>query len=282
MSCYGLCGPQYDNRRLRTLLGQYFGDLTFDDLSNNAIVVATRLDTREAAYFSKRKTPKTLIADAAWASTAAQTYFPPVEILTDLRSDSEHAKTKEDSKALRYLGFADGGVSDNSPLVAAMLETMILNKGSLPDDFLLVSIGTGKMPPKESRYAEVRFKGFLGLTREVINQSIEGTSSSGAEKVRDLTKAKFADEDRFFQFQLTLNPEIEKMDDPGLIPILLESAENYLSASQGKKTMKRLKNKIDLDTSAKKRSEGEEEIEKLNFESASDKQGAAAGVDGGS
>ncbi len=231
-TCCGWCGPIYSNEKFRNLLSVYFGDTRFRDLAKNAIIVATNINTRSAEYFSKIRTPNMLIADAAWASTAAQTYFPPVLVKKNPREVS--AAVRADGHDEQIVACADGGVTDNSPITAVVYEILAENEGCIPGNFLIASFGTGKLP-EQDRYSGLRSRGCLGWLKELPPQSIESTASAGLILLQDLSRKLYGDEDRIFKFELLLTQEFERIDDPNNIPGLLVKAEEYMESEAGKK-----------------------------------------------
>lgn len=212
-SCFSLCGPKYSNKKLKYLLTKYFGDITFNELKHPVIVVATNIDKREGEYLSPRNTPDMLVADAALASTAAQTYFPPVQVV------------KDPSVPAQKTAYCDGGISDNSPCMAAIVEILAVNKGKLPDDFFLMHFGTGTKP-KEERFPVFENRGAFLWLFELIKQGIEASASGGFSLAKSLnTGITSWTDDRVFEIQTILEGD-PALDDVSSIDAWIALADN--------------------------------------------------------
>ncbi|OXI78810.1 patatin [Burkholderia sp. AU33423] len=135
-----LAGPgvyqcQYVNTGLQEIAKSLVGNGKLADLSHFVAINSARLWDPP----TKSWAPCTLsngngntyrnvsLSDAALATSAAPTYFPPYEIA-----------------GLGY--FADGGVFANNPSVSAIAEALASRRAGNLDDLRLLSLGTGTIP----------------------------------------------------------------------------------------------------------------------------------------
>ncbi len=129
-------GAQYDDRGLRRILREVFGDLKLRDLPVRVLIPAFDLDNEVPDPTQRGWAPKffhnfpgpdsdgdRFVRDVALYSSAAPTYFPSAD------------------------GYIDGGVVANNPSMAALAQT----QDSRSDDarpplasIVLLSIGTGR------------------------------------------------------------------------------------------------------------------------------------------
>jgi uncharacterized protein len=153
----------YDAQKVTDVLRTVFGERTLasPDFRTGLMVMTKRLDTGSpwplhnnprGKYFGRR-TDSQAIPNSnfpLWrvirASTAAPTYFDPeyVQITEDSLLSGMTTVTGE---------FVDGGVSTaNNPALQLLMLATMEGHGfiwdSNPDNLLLVSIGTGRLPPK--------------------------------------------------------------------------------------------------------------------------------------
>jgi patatin-like phospholipase/acyl hydrolase len=120
------------------VLKKYFGAAKYKDQLCKLICAAYEAQQRQAWFF-KNYDENDGARDTAYvcrASSAAPTYFPPLQ-------NGENGC------------FIDGGVAANDPAVCAFAEAILMAKPG--DDFLLVSIGTGKY---ERPYTFQKLSGF--------------------------------------------------------------------------------------------------------------------------
>lgn len=140
-----LLDPKYRATGRSNVMRDFFGGTKLTDATTRVFVtsydtygrgpvffVSRRADAVDDRYYDAIAEGITMV-DAAMATSAAPTYFPPHKI------DKPHVAKGEDHT---YYSLVDGGVFSNNP---AALAHSFLNSGSMgPEDFI-VSLGTGSM-----------------------------------------------------------------------------------------------------------------------------------------
>lgn len=122
---YPLFSGKYDSLPFEAVLFSWFGDLRLSSL--RAPVMAVCYDSRRGAVrkLSSWEDPEVLIREAALASSAAPTYFPPREL--------------DDGAVL-----IDGGIAANNPVLAAYSEARKLYPDT--EEFRILSLSTCVSP----------------------------------------------------------------------------------------------------------------------------------------
>jgi len=124
----GLLQSRYNNRYLKTLLGQTFGKKTMSDVLTRLMIPATDIGNGQVFVFKSNYLEEFVrdkdirIADAVLASCSAPTYFNPIVVR-------------------EYL-LADGGLWANNPSIAALVEATGKMKTPV-EKVRLLSVGTG-------------------------------------------------------------------------------------------------------------------------------------------
>ncbi|MCX7819100.1 MAG: patatin-like phospholipase family protein [Kiritimatiellae bacterium] len=129
-------GAQYDDRGLRQVLREVFGELRLRELPVRVLIPAFDLDNEQPDPAKRSWAPKFFhnfpgpdsdgerrVRDVALYSSAAPTYFPSAD------------------------GYIDGGVIANNPAMAALAQTQDpRNEGARPrlSSIVMLSIGTGR------------------------------------------------------------------------------------------------------------------------------------------
>ncbi|HET6336007.1 MAG TPA: patatin-like phospholipase family protein [Polyangiales bacterium] len=140
-----LYDPKYAATGRMKVMRDFFGAAKLTDATTRVFVtsydtygrgpvffVSRRADAADERYYDALADDIAMV-DAAMATSAAPTYFPPHQIVKPQVSKNE---------AHNYYSLVDGGVFANNP---AALAHSFLNRGSMgPDDFI-VSLGTGSM-----------------------------------------------------------------------------------------------------------------------------------------
>ncbi len=139
----GLLDEKYDAAQLEKILKAYFGNTQLKELLKPSLITAYGMEKRKASFFTsvdaQLDTKNFYLKDIARATSAAPTYFEPVQI--------------KSLYGVKHT-FIDGGVFANNPALCAYSEartirfTEALNDEQKPNhptakDMLLVSLGTG-------------------------------------------------------------------------------------------------------------------------------------------
>jgi patatin-like phospholipase/acyl hydrolase len=170
----GLAGPKYGAESLERVLREYFGAARMSAALTPVLV--TSYDTAAAAPFlfkSYRARSAAIAASglpddhlmwqAARATSAAPTYFPPFLL--------EYAGPRGGDRSL-----VDGGIFANNPAMCALADAYKLFGGSR-SRYLVVSIGTGKDELRLS-YARVKGRGILRWAIPILKMTFDGVSDT--------------------------------------------------------------------------------------------------------
>lgn len=158
----GLAGSKYSAKPLEKFLAQYLGDMKLSDTVKPVLITSVDLKTKEFFNFSTRvakewpsmfNLPTRL---AIRASTAAPTYFKPLEIT--LASGAKVTLT-------------DGGLAAMSPELLALAEARALYPNR---KYIMISLSTGRYQGKERIAAKGIFAGSLPkMLKPLIDTTLE-------------------------------------------------------------------------------------------------------------
>ena len=155
----GIAGPKYSPKSIEQVLKDKFGNARVADSLTNVMIPAYALETRERFVFSnQRETSLFYMRDAARATSAAPTYFPPFRFrIPRPPPERDRSDAQSTPEKTTYLSLIDGGVFANNPTVYGLAvirrgEELRLNSGRYGDKrpWLLLSLGTGQVPPSAS------------------------------------------------------------------------------------------------------------------------------------
>jgi len=123
---FGLNDPSYSADALEAKLKQQLGTATLDKGLSTVLIPAYDIRRRAALFMSNadRKNSNFRFWEAARATSAAPTYFPPALI------ERVGVKKPED----RFVPMIDGGVFANDPILAAYVEARKKQKTGAPSD----------------------------------------------------------------------------------------------------------------------------------------------------
>lgn len=130
---------KYPADGIESVLDRYFGTTRLKDALTEVLVPSYEIERRVPFFFKSRYAKEKPEYDfpmktVARATSAAPTYFEPVQIITD--------------DGLDYYALIDGGVFANNPALCAYAEAIRMFPGA--EDFVLVSLGTGELNPPAS------------------------------------------------------------------------------------------------------------------------------------
>lgn len=161
-------GPIYDQSILKNHLQDVFKTKQFRDAKTNLLITASCLDQfshRVFASFDNHSSADydLLAVEAALASSAAPTYFPPIK-----PSNSENS-------------FIDGGMWANSPsLIALIWGNCYL--GTTLESMRLLSLGNGDFPQGVLSDQFTNFRKYSAKTIQTLFEIMFSAQESAAEK----------------------------------------------------------------------------------------------------
>jgi patatin-like phospholipase/acyl hydrolase len=139
--------------------------------------------------------------EAAMATSAAPTFFPPYELETPHTTDEGH------------YALIDGGVFANNPSSLAIMEAMISYKNKTKEelhrkDMLVVSLGTGSVT-RRFKYRDAKNWGQIKWALPLLNVVLDGQSESVALQLEQLMVPKGDKENNrnYYRFQLQLSSD---------------------------------------------------------------------------
>jgi len=173
------------------------------------------------------------MVQAAMATSAAPTFFPPYKLETVHRTSEG------------YYALIDGGIFANNPSSLAMMEAMISYKRKTNEelqrtDTLVVSLGTGALTRKY-KYTDVKNWGQLKWAIPILNIVLDGQSEAVAYQLDQLMVTKGEDRN-YYRFQVPLSSDNghDQMDNasPSNIEYLEELGKRLIA--QRKETLDQL------------------------------------------
>jgi patatin-like phospholipase/acyl hydrolase len=201
----------YDNKEVKKVLLEVFGDTKVKDVKFPLIIVAWNYDKRKQKVFTNINNKNEcsngnyLLRDAVLASMSAPTYFPIAEI-------REHANAPVEN-------LGDGGVCGNDPSLAGI--AAMQDDGIKIEDIKCLSICTGG-DPKEKKLKMFSKAGWLPVVVDIITLGNVGYTSYCVKRILD---------DRYCRVAPCTLPD-GSMDDFSLVPKIKEVWEthNHLEA----------------------------------------------------
>jgi patatin-like phospholipase/acyl hydrolase len=198
-----LLGPKYPDGPIEEVLGRYLGDARLRDAATSVVVTAYALELRRPFFFRSARAVADpaydwAMGEAARATTAAPTYFPPVQL-------AAAASDPHDAYAL-----VDGGVFANNPAMVAYAEARTVAPHE--QDLVIVSLGTGELTDP-IRYEDARGWGLARWARPILEVVFDGVSDTVDYEVRRLTADIQSGTRLYWRLQPTLPPGLEAIDD---------------------------------------------------------------------
>ena len=162
---------KYDHRNLERFLGETFGDTGLDELLTPTAMISYETKSGAPYIFRSYDSHGFKLTEALRATSAAPTYFSPVEL--------------EDRLTGEKVVCIDGGVGANNPSMLAYLEARKLYPDA--DEYRMLSLSTGKGPysfdPTKSGGG---FTGWASSITKVYSTAQETLSRIYAEAMPDL------------------------------------------------------------------------------------------------
>ena len=186
----GLIDEKYDDEGLNTALAAYLGEDRLKNVITDVMLTAYDIHDRFAFFFrsSRARTDDTYdfsLAEAARASSAAPTYFEPIEVT--------------DAAGARTYPLIDGGIYAVNPAMCAYAEVA-------PDLEVLASLGTGSHT-RPYEFADVKGWGKIEWVQPLIDMVFDGIADT-----TDFEASTLAG-DRYKRFQAELRYASDALDD---------------------------------------------------------------------
>ena len=198
----GLFEEAYSHEALETILQRYFGDKRLSDCGTPVMVTSYDIEHRKTVFIKSWHSDHSelLCAEASRATSAAPTYFEPVNL-----------EWAEQSRTL-----IDGGVFINSPAVSAYAEARKL----FPDEpIAMLSLGTGELT-RSIPYDEARTWGSALWVMSLLDCMFDGASKAadhqmrlflGDHYLRLQTQLHYASDDMDAFLQLAQDHKVEQI-----------------------------------------------------------------------
>lgn len=194
-----LLDAKYAPENIEKVMRRYFKDTWLDEALTEVLVTAYEIERRDTFFFKSTKAKKEtkrnfLMCDAARATSAAPTYFPPKKIPTkDLTA---------------YYALIDGGVFANNPAMCAYVEALTMFADE--KDFLVVSLGTGELT-KPIYYDRAKHWGLLNWARPILNVVFDGVSDAVDYQLMQIFPT-IGGRQKYYRFQIQLDEGEDAMD----------------------------------------------------------------------
>lgn len=161
---------RYSPEGIEEAFGLYFGEHMLSEALVDVIVTSYDLQTKSPVLFRSREAKldpddDLLMRDAARATSAAPTYFPPLEMAWEGVND-------------RLL--VDGGVFAKNPAMIGYIEGVARarEQGLRDSDVIVVSLGTGRPKRTEAlTYKEFVSRSWLRLAEDVFRAAEDGQAA---------------------------------------------------------------------------------------------------------
>jgi len=242
-----LLQPKHNPQGKQEVLKDLLGEAKVEEALREIFITSYDIELRAPIFFTNNpKAEETenfdsrkvcsgfKMFEAAMATSAAPTFFPPYQLETGHRTDEG------------YYALVDGGIFANNPSSLAMMEAMISYKRKTDEelhrkDTLVVSLGTGSLT-KKYKYREVKNWGQIKWALPLLNVVFDGQSESVAYQLAHLmvTKGDQENNRNYYRFQLQLSSDNghDQMDNAS--PSNIEYLEN-----RGEKLIEHCKRDLD-------------------------------------
>lgn len=216
----GLTGAKYHSEGLEKLLKQYFLDYKLSDLRSNVVIPSFNI-TKNHMHFFRTSQAATFenkdyyLRDVGRATSAAPTYFDPVEIRSMGRDSMDI--------------FIDGGVGINNPTISSVVYAIELFGINRP--FFVLSIGCGSYD--EVYHRSVRYDKFhnnaMGVfdwSTEIIDILMNSVNDVAHYQAMMGLKPKY-----YYRLQVPMDGALLSMDnaDPANIEKLISAAKQFIA-----------------------------------------------------
>src|SRR5215218_7874385 len=173
----GLVDERYDDAGLNAALATYLGETRLKEALTDVLITAYDIKDRFAFFFRSSRARSDdeydfSLAEAARASSAAPTYFEPVEVT--------------DAAGARTYPLIDGGVFAVNPAMCAFSE--VVAHGA--DVSVIAALGTGSQT-KSYEYGQVRGWGRIEWARPLLDMVFDGVADTTDFEAAALTRGRY-------------------------------------------------------------------------------------------
>ena len=201
-SGWGLAEEKYPSEGIEEVAKRYFKDVDLAEALTEVLVTAYEIERRGPWFFKRRHArdenregDNFLMRDVARATSAAPTYFEPLQLTW-----GPHGQR----------AFIDGGVHSNNPAMCAYVEARMVYPEE--KDFLVISLGTGEQT-RNMPYEEVKGWGLALWAQPILNVVFDGVSDTVDYQLKELLSTEEGDARRYYRFQTVLDIGKDDMDD---------------------------------------------------------------------
>jgi uncharacterized protein len=209
-----LLQPKFNPKGREEVLTRIFGKTSIERSLKQVFITSYDIELRIPVFFTSnpdledtnnldcRKVCKGFtMAQAAMATSAAPTFFPPYKL------DTVH-RTSEG-----YYALVDGGIFANNPTALAMMEAEIAYQKQTGEslhrsEILVVSLGTGSLTQRY-RYKEVKDWGQLKWVIPLLSMVLDSQSESVAYQLEQ-TMITRGEHKNYYRFQVPLSSENDR------------------------------------------------------------------------
>ncbi|MEG3863560.1 patatin-like phospholipase family protein [Microcoleus sp. herbarium12] len=237
-----LVQPKHNPQGKQEVLKELLGEAKVEDALREIFITSYDIELRAPIFFTSNRyaeQPDSLdsrkicrgfkMFEAAMATSAAPTFFPPYKLETAHHTDEG------------YYALVDGGIFANNPSSLAMMEAMISYKRKQKNaeelqrnDTLVVSLGTGSLT-KQYKYRDVKNWGQAKWALPLLNVVLDGQSESVAYQLNQLMVTK-GENRNYYRFQTPLSSDNghDQMDNasPSNIQYLEERGKKLIEQRQ--------------------------------------------------
>jgi len=195
-----LTWKKYSSTGIESVLREYFGDSRLRDSVTNVLITSYEIERRFPFFFKSASARERLdydfpARDVARATSAAPSYFEPMQLLT--------------GTAAHHYTLIDGGVFANNPAACALVEA----RATHPEDgdYLVVSLGTGALL-RSLPVSIAKYWGAARWAKPLLDVVFDGVSSTVDYQLQQLLPGAPAEQRRYYRFQTTLDSHNHSLD----------------------------------------------------------------------
>ncbi|MCL1462897.1 patatin-like phospholipase family protein [Argonema galeatum] len=239
-----LLQPKIDPQGRQEVLTALLGEAKVEDAIKEILITSYDIELRIPVFFTSNRDAEDIessdcrkictgfkMVEAAMATSAAPTFFPPYQLETAHRTPEG------------YYALIDGGIFANNPSSLAMMEAMISYKRNTDKelertDTLVVSLGTGSLT-RQYKYKDVKNWGQLKWGLPLLNVVLDGQSEAVAYQLSKLMVTR-GENRNYYRFQLPLSSDHNHDQMDNASPSNIEYLEE-----RGKKLTEHLQETLD-------------------------------------